>query len=295
MPRAAIEQLQLACAGSVLYLDGGWQTIVDGLRRAAAGGGVRVMAGAQRSRSTVRRACHRRRPSCRREQRSSASAVILGGAPADVDALAARAAFLRARTPPVRVATLDVALRSLPKPNGRWRSVSTRRCTSQCIRPSPLWRRPGCDDSHLRISAAGRIGRTRRRARARGIDGYDAAGLARRLVSRQYLPTLTSRIGADRRDRGRQRYDPGHVCAAFDNVWIAGDWVGPHGQLSDAAAASASDAAAATSAALKGCARSPRGCRGCSLVSAALRRASNGQRLRQGCVMAQPLRDRRSV
>src|SRR5262245_43125972 len=32
---AAIEQLQLSLDGSVLYLDGGWQTIVDGLRQRA--------------------------------------------------------------------------------------------------------------------------------------------------------------------------------------------------------------------------------------------------------------------
>jgi phytoene dehydrogenase-like protein len=39
---AAIEQLQLAL-GSVLYLDNGWQSIVDGLRRAATAAGVRIV------------------------------------------------------------------------------------------------------------------------------------------------------------------------------------------------------------------------------------------------------------
>src|SRR5258706_4155069 len=45
-----------------------------------------------------------------------ASAVILTGGPADVDSLAGTR-FTSALPPPVRVATLDVALRSLPKPN----------------------------------------------------------------------------------------------------------------------------------------------------------------------------------
>jgi phytoene dehydrogenase-like protein len=40
---AEIEQLQLALAGSVLYLDDGWQSIVDGLRRAATAAGVRII------------------------------------------------------------------------------------------------------------------------------------------------------------------------------------------------------------------------------------------------------------
>jgi len=35
---------------------------------------------------------------------------------------------------------------------------------------------------------------------------------------------------------------PSVRLAAFDNVAIAGDWVGPRGQLSDACAASAADA-----------------------------------------------------
>ena len=40
---AAIEQLQLALRASVLYLDGGWQTIVDGLRRVAVHSGVHTL------------------------------------------------------------------------------------------------------------------------------------------------------------------------------------------------------------------------------------------------------------
>jgi phytoene dehydrogenase-like protein len=43
---AAIEQLQLGARGNVLYLDGGWQTIVDGLRRAATLFGVQFATGA---------------------------------------------------------------------------------------------------------------------------------------------------------------------------------------------------------------------------------------------------------
>ncbi len=42
---AAIEQVQLGLKGSVLYLDGGWQTIVDGLRRVAMEHGVEIRSG----------------------------------------------------------------------------------------------------------------------------------------------------------------------------------------------------------------------------------------------------------
>ncbi|MHB1889888.1 MAG: phytoene desaturase family protein, partial [Acidimicrobiales bacterium] len=37
---AAVSQLQLALEGNVVYLDGGWQSLVDGLVAAAASGGA---------------------------------------------------------------------------------------------------------------------------------------------------------------------------------------------------------------------------------------------------------------
>src|SRR5215471_1633481 len=43
---AAIEQLQLGARGNVLYLDGGWQTIIEALRRAAGTAGAKIMSGA---------------------------------------------------------------------------------------------------------------------------------------------------------------------------------------------------------------------------------------------------------
>src|SRR5262249_23589762 len=44
---AAIRQLQLAFAKGVLYLDGGWQTIVDGLLDAALQAGVEIETGSK--------------------------------------------------------------------------------------------------------------------------------------------------------------------------------------------------------------------------------------------------------
>src|SRR6266508_3477169 len=43
---AALDQLKLALRANVLYLDGGWQTIADGLRRAAIDAGARIITGA---------------------------------------------------------------------------------------------------------------------------------------------------------------------------------------------------------------------------------------------------------
>jgi len=42
---AALRQLQLALEANVIYIDGGWQTLVNGLRDAAEAAGVRIETG----------------------------------------------------------------------------------------------------------------------------------------------------------------------------------------------------------------------------------------------------------
>jgi phytoene dehydrogenase-like protein len=42
---ATITPLQIAFAGGVIYLDGGWQTLVNGLTAAAQDAGVKILTG----------------------------------------------------------------------------------------------------------------------------------------------------------------------------------------------------------------------------------------------------------
>src|SRR5258707_193462 len=111
---AAIEQLQLGIRGNVLYLDGGWQTIVDGLRRVAIDAGARITGGAHVV-SLERRDRQIDGVRLGDGRTVRAAAVIVTGAPADVAALTEWTSPYEGLEP-VRVATLDVALRSLPKP-----------------------------------------------------------------------------------------------------------------------------------------------------------------------------------
>ena len=111
---AAIEQLQLATRANVLYVDGGWQTIVDALRRAA------IAAGAQITTAAPAVAVERRGRTATGVRLADgtilpASSVIVTGSPAEVDALAGTA-FAATLPPPVRHATLDIGLRALPNP-----------------------------------------------------------------------------------------------------------------------------------------------------------------------------------
>ena len=119
---AAIDQLRLALAGNVWYLDGGWQTIVDGLRDRAMEAGAEIRTGA--------------RAESVRSEEGGVSVRLAGGG-----VLRGRAAVLAVGPDeavdllelpedeplvslgvgqePVRAACLDVALDRLPRPETR--------------------------------------------------------------------------------------------------------------------------------------------------------------------------------
>ena len=234
---AVIEQLQLSLKGNVLYLDGGWQTIVDGLCEAVREAGVDIRSGASATgvgSDVVRLADG---------SAVRASAVIIAAGPHDVDALTGVTRFASELPPPVRHASVDIALTSLPRP---------KRTVAFGV-DAPLYF--SVHSAVARLAPDGGAVIHASKYLAPDESGADALpeieafvdvmqpGWRDRVAFRQFLPTLTvthSELVADRNGiDGR----PGVTLGAFGNVFIAGDWVGRRGQLSDAAAASAVDAA----------------------------------------------------
>lgn len=150
---AALDQLALALAGNVLYLDGGWQTMVDGLRARAEEFGARVetrvkvqsiVAGsivAGDSVFDVRLADG---------TEVAASHVILACGPEGAARLCAGAGVDRpswsGNLRPVKAACLDLGFRDCLARIVSSGSVSTSRCTCLCTQRQPLsarmaWRR----------------------------------------------------------------------------------------------------------------------------------------------------------
>jgi phytoene dehydrogenase-like protein len=255
---AAIEQLQLGVRGNVLYLNGGWQTIVDGLRRSAVASGVRIISTTPAV--ALERSGSRQVKAVRVADGSamSASAVILAGGPADVDSLAGTS-FTSELPPPVKVATLDIALRSLPVPNATVAfGVDTPLYFSVHSAVAALAPAGGAMIHVLKYLRPGETAGRNEELELESLMDTMQPGWRDRVVFKQYLPSLTVTNAEATAAQGGTAGRPASRLPAFDNVWIAGDWVGPRGQLSDAAAASATDSASSVVAALKGCATSDR-------------------------------------
>jgi len=237
---AAIRQLQLSLQ-NVLYLDGGWQTIADGLAHVALTAGADIRSAAHVA-AVQPDGVHIADGSIVR-----ASAVIIAAGPQDVDALTGVTRFASELPPPVRHAALDIALKSLPNPK-RTVAFGVDR---------PLYFSVHSAAAKL-APAGGAVIHASKYLRPEESAGGDAEreiealvdlmqpGWRDRIVFKQFVPNLTVTHSELVAARGGVKGRPPVALDAFpalDHVFIAGDWVGPRGQLSDAAAASAVDAA----------------------------------------------------
>lgn len=115
-----VTKLQLSLKHPVHYVEGGWQTLIEGLRRAAEQAGVRIVTGRRVASVEYQ---HDRVQGVRLSDDSmlAASSIVLATSPQDAVKLVDGGAYAPLREIvdpliPARVACLDVALRRLPEP-----------------------------------------------------------------------------------------------------------------------------------------------------------------------------------
>lgn len=247
---AALAQLQLALRGNVEYLDGGWQTLVDGLRQAAQSNGARIESGARVER-VVDRGAAAALVRLADGRQIEADAVILAcgleASAALVDGPAADAlAQARSRAMPARAATLDVGLSRLPRGENTFAlgldeawyysaHTSVARLAPSGGALLHLLHYLPCGEREHDPAASERL--------LTGVLDRLQPGWREVLVERQFLPSMLVTHDAAQAAHGGLAGRTGPALAGSSRLFVAGDWVGQRGLLADAALASAEEAA----------------------------------------------------
>jgi phytoene dehydrogenase-like protein len=230
---ATIAQLRHVVAAGVLYLDGGWRTLVDGLERSALAAGVQIVRSAHVT--SVIHDGSARGVSVAGEHTIAGRSVLVAAGPGTARALL-RDESIGAGLIPTHAACLDLGLADLPCPN---------RLVVFGI------------DTPLYFSVHSASARLAERGATVHLMKYldpdvpaDAAGAERdlealadciqpgwreRVVVRRFLPNLVSSNALVAAGARRPALD----AARVPGVYLTGDWVGEEGMLADAAIASA--------------------------------------------------------
>ncbi len=237
---AAVPQIIGAIVDGVRYLDGGWQQLVDALRRTAEASGAKVHVDAKvtcivpdedRWHVTAAEVVH-----------PADAVIVAAGSPRAVagilGAISPTAASWAESMVPVPMASLDLHLSSIPVP-------ARRACFAL---DAPIY-----FSTH---TPAARLATTGEVAHVAWYGEHDATTestleafcdeiqpgwrdvvvdrrFGRRLVTTHGVPSPASGFA------GR----PGAALPECQGIFVAGDWVGPRGLLGDAAIASGADAA----------------------------------------------------
>jgi phytoene dehydrogenase-like protein len=247
----AIRQLQMAIASNVLYLDGGWQTLVHGLRASAEAGGVHVRTAA--AVAELERAGDGRITGVRLRDGTllPAGAVVLAlDAPAAATLLPDGPVRRYARSAmPVAAACLDVALAGLPRP----------RLTFALGIDEPLYYSVHSAVARLAPDGCALVHVARYLAPCPDDAAPDPKATERQLedvldrlqpgwrdvvVERRFLPRMVAASALPRATDAGLAGRPGPLVPEAPGLYVAGDWVGPEGWLADGALASARRAAA---------------------------------------------------
>jgi phytoene dehydrogenase-like protein len=243
---AALHQVQRSLDGGVLYLHGGWATLVRGLSAAAHAAGVRVVTGSKVERVESGPAGVVARTSTG-EVAAGAAVLTTGGPTGAADLLGLTDGPLRARAQAARpslVAALDVCLR------GSWGSaptfvmgldeplyLSVHGPTADLATPGgtlvslakylPPDAGTDADADRRQLEHLLDLVQPRWRGEAASVR------FLQRVVAATDIPTAATGGLAGR---------PAVAVADRPGVFVAGDWVGPRGLLADGALASGADA-----------------------------------------------------
>src|SRR6185437_3715434 len=242
---AAVTALQ---AARVMYLDGGWQTLVDGLSAAATAAGAQVRTGTRVEQVLIDggRATGVRLAD---GQTLSADAVLLATPPNEAAAtlsdsgLTEPARWAR-NAEPARVAVLDLCLRRLPRPR-RTFALGIDEPNYLSVHSAVAKLAP---EGMALVSLMQQVppGETDADAALRELEAFAdfyQPGWRNEEQARQFLPSITAVNWKLTAATGGFGGRPAPRVHGVEGLFIAGDWVGDTGMLTDAVLGSARESA----------------------------------------------------
>jgi phytoene dehydrogenase-like protein len=244
----AILQLQRGFAAGVHYVDGGWQTIADGLAARATAFGASVSTGARAE--SLRMHANGVTVSLASGRVIDARGVVLAVGPSVASALiegAGGTTPVSFRNPTaVRAAALDVALEKLPRPDRPFVLGVDRplylSAHSEVARLAPAGKALVQVAKYLR-DENGDPAEERRELES--LLDLAQPGWRDVLVHAQYLPRIAVMERLDRAEDGGPAGRPSPEIPGLPGVYVAGDWVRGGSWLSDSAFGSGREAAGA--------------------------------------------------
>ncbi|MFO0947281.1 MAG: FAD-dependent oxidoreductase [Planctomycetota bacterium] len=241
----AIEQVQLAFGGNVWYLDGGWQTLVNGLRQIATDFGAEIETGRRVTSLTKNGGQVDVRFADGRTQTVAAAVIAtLPEAACEIlsDSVTAGLRHWMERRRPAQAACLDVALSRSPDPSGKFAlgldqplyysmHSAVARLAPDGVTVLHLMKyfRPEASESPQQVQAE-----------LEGLLDKVQPGWRSLVLRQRFLPNMCVAASVPRADEGGLAGRPAIDEMGEQNIFLAGDWVGGEGQLADAAVASAS-------------------------------------------------------
>ena len=240
---AALDQLRLSVSGAVLHVHHGWGTLVTSLQRAAVSKGTEIVCGHRVATVNVVDG-HATGVTLEDGSCVMSPAVIVATGPQPAGRLMAGRVEFEVPATAIRVAALDVALRRLPNERAVFAlGVDEPWCFSADSAVARVAPQGGAVVHLAKYLRAGTAGTSADERQLESALDLLQPGWRDVVVHRRFLPTVV--VSHALVAAGTGGFAGRHTGRLPDlgNVFLAGDWIGPTGQLADACVASGVKAA----------------------------------------------------